>query len=104
MFTSNKLIFPAIFLIIAALLPIKTFAQDIGATTARPKPRVPYSLRLAQNSDCDEARRDANSCHTNWENIGGGTSGQAGAFYQCWKNYCILLQAHACDTPGYCSQ
>ncbi|MGA2056134.1 MAG: hypothetical protein ABSG88_12555 [Bradyrhizobium sp.] len=98
-----KMFLPAVvFAMILVVLPVKTFAQDVQAATAQPK--APYSLKLAQNSDCDQARNNANSCRSSWTNIGGGTSGQAGAFYQCWKTYCTLLQAHACNTPSYCSQ
>lgn len=101
---SNGLKVAAIFFSVAVVgSPMATFARDM-TTGARPALSDLEGLRLAQNSNCDEARKNANTCRTNWNNIGGGTSGQAGAFYQCWKNYCVLLQSHACNTPSYCSQ
>ena len=93
-----------VFLVVAGLQPVSASnAQDMSASKNR---STPWSdgMRLAQNRDCDEARANANTCYTNWRNIGGGTSGQAGAFYQCWKNYCVLLAGHACNTPSFCSQ
>ena len=57
------------------------------------------SVQLAQNSDCDEARNNADTCWSNWKNIGGGDDGQAGTFKQCFELYCKLLQAHGCNAP-----
>lgn len=61
-----------------------------------------YSLKLAQNSDCDLARTNAEKCYRAWQSMGGGDSGQAATFQQCLQQYCILLVSHDCNKPTYC--
>lgn len=94
---AKHVFFGAVFVTALAVLPL----TDTSATTTTTEltRHAPYSPRLAQNSDCDQARGLADTCWDSWQNIGGGHSGQAESFYQCMKNYCILLQAHGCNLP-----
>jgi hypothetical protein len=41
----------------------------------------------SNSSYCAELRRMAEQCRTNLQNIGGGSTGQAGAFRDCYNNY-----------------
>jgi hypothetical protein len=34
--------------------------------------------------------------------MGGGTTGQAGSFYECLKTYCNALVAAGCPQPSFC--
>jgi hypothetical protein len=50
--------------------------------------RAPSGLSSGANSSaCQELRRMAEQCRTNLQNIGGGSTGQAGAFRECYNNY-----------------
>ena len=44
-------------------------------------------LRLAQDT-CQQMIDQAAECRARQESLGGGTDGQAGSFYECWKVYC----------------
>ena len=44
------------------------------------------NLTTNKGSICPELLRQYNHCKREWENIGGGSSGQAGAFKQCWED------------------
>lgn len=63
------------------------------------------SYQVAQSDMCPIARENADTCHSNWESLGGGSSGQAGSFRDCTAVYCQAMIAAGCDgVPSYCSQ
>lgn len=67
----------------------------------RPAPR----LRLADEGTarmCQQAYANANQCYQSWQNMGGGSSGQAGSFQQCFQVYCQAMVAGGCATPSFC--
>lgn len=51
---------------------------------------------------CQQAYANASQCYQSWQNIGGGSSGQAGTFQQCYQVYCQALVAGGCNTPSFC--
>jgi len=93
----------AMFVAALTMAPQIASAENISVapamTVTQDRPQASMRLHLAQNSDCDQARNNADTCWDSWNNIGGGSSGQAGAFKQCVQVYCTLLQSHACNPP-----
>jgi hypothetical protein len=56
---------------------------------------------MAQNA-CPQLQANAQQCHSSWRNMGGGSSGQAGSFKQCYEMYCQAMIAAGCSTPSFC--
>lgn len=91
-------------IVVAALLLISTSAMASELSSSQDSPAITLwkKYRVAQNSDCKQAKDNATTCWQNWNNMGGGTDGQAGSFRQCMQLYCTLLASHGCDTPKFC--
>lgn len=69
-------------LAILLLFSTQAYAGDGAASVANSK------LRLAQSSAaCDRIQQAYTQCKMSLRNIGGGDSGQAGAFRQCMDAY-----------------
>lgn len=69
-------------LTILLLLSTQAFAAEQTASYPR------SNIQVAQASPaCPQIRQAYNQCKINWQNIGGGSSGQAGAFKDCMDAY-----------------
>ena len=68
------------------------------ATTTTGKVSREYQ-RLAQNPKaqlCTQARQMYEQCRQQWVNIGGGSTGQAGAFKECMEKYRQFMASMGC--------
>lgn len=63
------------------------------------------ATHLAQGTAamCQQALANASNCYRNWQNIGGGSSGQAGSFKECVQVYCQAMTAGGCPMPPLCN-
>ncbi|GEP06036.1 hypothetical protein [Methylobacterium oxalidis] len=52
--------------------------------------------RSNQSSACPKFRENRDICYQRWNNIGGGSSGQAGAFKECYETYNNAMIAAGC--------
>jgi hypothetical protein len=67
-------------LLLLLSLGSSAFAEDKATTRG--------FTRLAQNAQlCQQIQQNYAQCKKNWEDMGGGTSGQAGSFKQCMDTY-----------------
>jgi len=63
--------------VVSALISLVTLGpRAVSADTLRP------GWVVAQNNVCAELRRQYAIVESRWKSLGGGTSGQAGAFYE----------------------
>jgi len=72
---------------------------------ARAGDRPASRIQLADDGTarmCQQAYNNATECYRSWQNIGGGSTGQAGSFQQCYQVYCQALVAGGCDAPLFC--
>jgi hypothetical protein len=82
---------------------VPTSAEQLSSSSPKSSVGNSAPFRLAQNADCQQAAQNADTCYKNWQNMGGGTSGQAGAFHDCLRQYCLLLAGHSCNMPRSCN-
>ena len=76
MFLTYELMFRAIACAtIVVMVPVAS-AKDLRANRVQLKTDVLYSARLAENSDCQHARRNADVCYEGWNASGSGTNDQ----------------------------
>ena len=86
------------FILIAALLfSMPAFASDSGI----PQNFSPKNIQVAQDA-CTAMCVNAQTCKQRQNSMGGGTDGQAGAFYQCWVAYCQGVRKVAGCSCQYC--
>ena len=88
-------------LAVALIAPSKPiWAEEAQPGFSRKLPEASFGYRLAEN--CTAATTNARTCYDRWKSMGGGTTGQAGSFYECLKTYCNALVAAGCPQPSFC--
>lgn len=71
-----------------AVIAVLMVAASHAFAQGRPDGANHSTIRLADNAQlCTQIRANYQQCKQSWENIGGGDSGQAGAFKQCMQAY-----------------
>jgi hypothetical protein len=71
-------------LIAALFFSMPAFANDTGVPQNASRWK---NIQVAQDA-CTTMCINARTCKQRQNSMGGGTDGQAGAFYQCWVAYC----------------
>jgi hypothetical protein len=84
--------------VVSLVLISSPVVAERNSNTQQAVPKISgHQTQIAQNAElCRQLQASYNQCEQSWRSLGGGTSGQAGSFYECMQTYRNAMIAAGC--------